>query len=104
MTDAAVNKVSSLLMEKNLPDHGLRVFISDGGCSGMQYGMAFTTETTENDHIIDINGVRLIVDSMSIQYLKGAEIDYVDDLVNGGFRIANPNATATCGCGHSFSV
>lgn len=102
LTDAAVSKVESLLQEKKLKGYGLRVFISGGGCSGMQYGMALTADTTENDHVVEINGVQVIIDAMSMQYLQGAKIDYVDTLMGGGFQIDNPNAKSSCGCGNSF--
>lgn len=99
---AAAEKIRSLLTERNLPDHGLRVFVSGGGCSGMQYGMAIEKEAGEFDTIYESNGVRIFVDPTSTMYLEGATVDYVDNLMGGGFRIENPNAVSTCGCGHSF--
>jgi iron-sulfur cluster assembly protein len=103
ITDTAVTKVDSLLKEKNLdPNHGLRVFVSGGGCSGMQYGMALTNDVREDDHVLEINGVKVFVDPTSMGYLEGASIDYIDNLMGGGFQINNPNATSTCGCGKSF--
>ena len=102
VTPAAVDKVKNLLAERELPSHGLRVFVSGGGCSGMQYGMALEASPREFDHVVDAGGVKLFVDPTSMMYLSGANIDYVDNLMGGGFRIENPNAVSTCGCGHSF--
>ena len=102
ITQAAADKVRQLLMERNLPEHGLRVFVAGGGCSGMQYGMALEATPREFDNVVESGGVRLYVDPTSMMYLSGANIDYVDNLMGGGFRIDNPNAASTCGCGHSF--
>lgn len=102
LTSAAAAKVRALLTEKNLPDHGLRIFVSGGGCSGMQYGMALEGKPSEFDTVIEMEGVKLVVDPTSMMYLGGVSVDYVDNLMGGGFRIDNPNAVATCGCGHSF--
>jgi iron-sulfur cluster assembly accessory protein len=103
VTDAAAEIIQNLLVQRNLPNHMLRVFVSGGGCSGMQYGMAFEDAPRDNDQIIEAgNGTRLIVDSASMIYLEGATIDFVDSLMGGGFRIDNPNAVSSCGCGHSF--
>ena len=99
---AAAAKLKALLAERSLSAHGLRVFVSGGGCSGMQYGMAIEKEPGEFDAVFEQEGVRVYVDPTSMMYLGGATIDYVDNLMGGGFRIDNPNATATCGCGHSF--
>ena len=99
---AAVNKIRALLAERNLPDHALRVFVAGGGCSGMQYGMAIEREAGEFDNVFERDGIKVIVDATSMMYLAGATIDYVDNLMGGGFRIDNPNAVSTCGCGHSF--
>jgi iron-sulfur cluster assembly protein len=99
---AAANKIRALLAERNLPDHALRVFVAGGGCSGMQYGMALEREAGEFDHVFEQDGIKVLVDATSMMYLAGATIDYVDNLMGGGFRIDNPNAVATCGCGHSF--
>jgi iron-sulfur cluster assembly protein len=98
----AVAKLRSILAERKLTEHGLRVFVSGGGCSGMQYGMAIEKEPSEFDSVFEQDGVKVFVDPTSLMYLGGATIDYVDNLMGGGFRIDNPNATATCGCGHSF--
>lgn len=103
LTSSAAGKIHRLLEEKNIPSHGLRVFVSGGGCSGMQYGMAFEKEAQDGDLVIEDQGVKLIIDPVSIFYLEGALIDYIeDDLMGGGFKIDNPNAVASCGCGHSF--
>ena len=98
----AAEKIRSLLSERSLPGHGLRVFVAGGGCSGMSYGMAIEKEAGEYDTTVESNGVRVFIDPTSMMYLGGATIDYVDSLMGGGFRIENPNAVSTCGCGHSF--
>ncbi len=98
----AAAKIASLLAERNLPGHGLRVFVSGGGCSGMQYGMAIEQEPGEFDTVYESSGVKLFVDPTSMMYLAGSTVDYVDNLMGGGFHIENPNAVSTCGCGHSF--
>ncbi|ABO53659.1 iron-sulfur cluster insertion protein ErpA [Burkholderia vietnamiensis] len=103
-TDAAADKVKQLIDEEGNPDLKLRVFVQGGGCSGFQYGFTFDEEVNEDDTVMDKNGVQLLIDSMSYQYLVGAEIDYKDDLNGAQFVIKNPNATTTCGCGSSFSV
>jgi iron-sulfur cluster assembly protein len=90
------------LAERNLTEHGLRVFVAGGGCSGMQYGMAIEKDAGEFDTVLDTSGVKVFVDPTSMMYLAGATVDYVDNLMGGGFRIDNPNAVSTCGCGHSF--
>jgi iron-sulfur cluster assembly protein len=103
VTPAAVNIIRTLLEQRQIPGYALRVFVSGGGCSGMSYGMAFEQEPRDFDAVVDAaTGVRLIVDPTSLMYLEGATIDYVDSLMGGGFRIENPNAVSTCGCGHSF--
>ena len=102
LTPTAVDKIRSLLTERDLPDHGLRVFVSGGGCSGLQYGMAIEAEARQYDTVIEMENVKLFVDPTSLMYLGGISIDYAGDLMGGGFRIDNPNAAATCGCGHSF--
>lgn len=104
LSDAAVEKVRELLLEEGEPDLKLRVFVQGGGCSGFQYGFTFDDETADDDTTIDKNGVQLLVDPMSYQYLVGAEIDYKDDLEGAQFVIRNPNANTTCGCGSSFSI
>jgi len=103
-TDAAANKVGELIREEDNPDLMLRVFISGGGCSGFQYGFTFDEAVEDGDSRVENQGVTLLVDPMSVQYLMGAEIDYKEDLQGAQFIIRNPNAQTTCGCGSSFSV
>ena len=103
-TDAAADKVKQLIDEEGNPDLKLRVFVQGGGCSGFQYGFTFDEEVNEDDTVMNKNGVQLLIDSMSYQYLVGAEIDYKDDINGAQFVIKNPNASTTCGCGSSFSV
>jgi iron-sulfur cluster assembly protein len=102
VTEAALDVVRNLLSQKNVPDYGLRVFVSGGGCSGLQYGMALEAEARPYDHVISKDGVKVFVDPTSMMYLNQATIDYEDSLMGGGFRIENPNAVSSCGCGHSF--
>ncbi len=104
LTPNASQRIRSLLEEKHLDGYGLRVFVGGGGCSGLQYGMAFENEQTEDDFIMDFDGVKVMVDSMSSQYLMGSTVDYIDNLMGGGFKIDNPNAVSSCGCGHSFKT
>lgn len=104
LTPLAAGKIKNILTERNLPNNGLRVFVSGGGCSGMQYGMAIEGNPREVDTIIETDGVKVYIDPTSMMYLGGAVIDYVDNLMGGGFRIDNPNAVSTCGCGHSFKT
>src|SRR6478752_7577669 len=103
-TDSAADKVRQLVDEEGNPDLKLRVFVTGGGCSGFQYGFTFDEIVNEDDTTMEKNGVTLLIDSMSYQYLVGAEIDYKDDLEGAQFVIKNPNATSTCGCGSSFSA
>jgi iron-sulfur cluster insertion protein len=103
-TDAAASKVRALIEEEGNPDLKLRVFVSGGGCSGFQYGFTFDEVTNEDDTAMEKNGVTLLIDPMSYQYLVGAEIDYQEGLEGAQFVIKNPNAQTTCGCGSSFSV
>ena len=104
VTPSAVNVISNLLEERNIPNHALRVFVTGGGCSGMQYGMSFEEEASDHDKVVEASGVRLLIDPTSMVYLQGATIDFVDSLIGGGFRIDNPNAVSSCGCGHSFKA
>ena len=103
-TDNAANKVKQLIEEEGNADLKLRVFVSGGGCSGFQYGFTFDEVANEDDTVMSKNGVQLLIDPMSFQYLVGAEIDYTEGLEGSQFVIKNPNATTTCGCGSSFSV
>jgi iron-sulfur cluster insertion protein len=103
-TDSAADKVRQLIEEEGNAALKLRVFVQGGGCSGFQYGFTFDEETGEDDTVMEKNGVSLLIDAMSYQYLVGAEIDYKDGLEGAQFVIKNPNATTTCGCGSSFSA
>lgn len=104
LTDAATETVRNLLIQKNVPDYGLRVFVAGGGCSGMQYGMALEAEARNYDHVIERDGVKVFVDPTSMMYLNQATIDYVDSIMGGGFKVENPNAVTSCGCGTSFKT
>ena len=103
-SQAAANKVKELIEDEGNDSLMLRVFISGGGCSGFQYGFTFDEEIGDGDTIVENEGVKLLVDPMSFQYLSGAEIDYTEGMEGAQFVIRNPNATTTCGCGSSFSV
>lgn len=103
-TDAAANKVRELIEDEGNADLKLRVFVTGGGCSGFQYGFTFDEVASDDDTVMEKNGVTLLIDPMSYQYLVGAEIDYAEGLEGSQFVIKNPNATSTCGCGSSFSV
>lgn len=103
-TDAAASKVAALVAEEGNPELKLRVFVQGGGCSGFQYGFTFDEQVNDDDTVMRKNGVSLLIDAMSYQYLVGAEIDYKDDLNGAQFVIRNPNASTTCGCGSSFTT
>lgn len=103
-TDSAANKVKELIEEEGNAALKLRVFVTGGGCSGFQYGFTFDEEVADDDTLMEKNGVTLLIDPMSYQYLVGAEIDYSEGLEGSQFVIRNPNATSTCGCGSSFSA
>ena len=103
-TESAASKVKELIDEEGNTELKLRVFVSGGGCSGFQYGFTFDEEINEDDAQVDKNGVKLLIDAMSYQYLVGAEIDYQEGIDGAQFVIKNPNATSTCGCGSSFSA
>jgi len=103
MTAAAADKVRELLAQENDPNLGLRVFVAGGGCSGLQYGMTLDEEQ-EGDTIIALGDFKLLVDEMSLGYITGSEVDYVDSLMGAGFTVNNPNAVSNCGCGHSFKT
>ncbi|MEJ2424806.1 MAG: iron-sulfur cluster insertion protein ErpA [Candidatus Thiodiazotropha sp.] len=103
-TEAAASKVAALIEEEGNPELMLRVYIQGGGCSGFQYGFSFDESESDGDTKVTTNGVTLLVDPMSMQYLVGAEVDYTEGLQGAQFIIRNPNATTTCGCGSSFSV
>ena len=103
-TDAAANKVLALVTEEENPELKLRVYITGGGCSGFQYGFTFDEKVNEGDLVVEKNGVIMVVDPMSLQYLMGGVVDYTEGLQGSRFIVQNPNATTTCGCGSSFSV
>jgi iron-sulfur cluster insertion protein len=104
LTDNAVNKIKDLMAEENNPNINLRVYVQGGGCSGMQYGFTFDEEINEDDTQVEKNDCTILVDSISLQYLKDAEIDYTESLQGSQFKIHNPDAKASCGCGSSFAV
>ncbi len=103
-TDSAANKVKALIDEEGNADLKLRVFVTGGGCSGFQYGFTFDEVQNDDDTVMQKNGVTLLIDAMSMQYMMGAEIDYTEGLEGAQFVIKNPNAVSTCGCGSSFST
>ncbi len=103
-TESAANKVKALIEEEGNADLKLRVFVTGGGCSGLQYGFTFDEVANDDDTVMQKNGVSLLIDPMSYQYLVGAEIDYTEGLEGAQFVIKNPNASSTCGCGSSFSA
>ncbi len=104
LTERAASEVTGLLEKQGKEDHALRVWIAGGGCSGFQYGMALDNEPSGEDTQFESNGVKVLVDPQSLPYLDGSEIDFVDTLMGGGFKVNNPNAVSTCGCGHSFQT
>ena len=104
VSPSAASKIQELLAEEGKTGSGLRVFVQGGGCSGFQYGLMIEESGGAGDQVFESNGVRLFVDPVSISYLKGAEVDFVDTVTGGGFTIRNPNAVSTCGCGSSFNV
>ena len=106
VTDTAAGKIHALLAEEEKSKAGLRVFVQGGGCSGFQYGLMIEDGPgdAESDRIFRSNGITLFVDPISVRYLNGAEVDFVDNLTGGGFTIRNPSAKTTCGCGQSFGV
>ncbi len=101
LTEKAAEKVRASKEKQGKSDAALRLFVSGGGCSGFQYGLTFDKEN-DGDHVIDSHGVKILVDEQSAQYVDGSEIDYVESVMGEGFQVNNPNATETCGCGHSF--
>jgi len=103
ITDTAFTRINDLLIEEKNPDLKLRVFVQGGGCSGMEYGFTFDETQNEDDFTFEQNNVKVLVDAMSMQYLAGATINYIEDLQGARFSIDNPQAESTCGCGSSFS-
>jgi iron-sulfur cluster assembly accessory protein len=104
LTDRAVSKVKQLLSAEDKTGYGLRVAVQGGGCSGFQYGLTWEKEARDNDQTLEVSGLKVFVDHLSVMYLDGVRIDYIDGLTESGFKIENPNASGSCGCGHSFSV
>lgn len=104
ITDTAVEELRRVLVKKGNPDLALRVFVSPGGCSGLSYGMAFEDSPADDDLVVEKDGVKLVVDEVSLMYIEGSEIDYIDQLMGGGFTVYNPNAVKSCSCGHSFDT
>ena len=103
ITPTAAEKVRELLEQENDPSLALRIFVAGGGCSGLQYGMTLDEEQ-EGDTIVQQSGIKVLVDEMSLGYINGSQIDYVDSLMGAGFTVNNPNAVSSCGCGHSFKT
>jgi iron-sulfur cluster assembly accessory protein len=105
LTEMAAQKVKGILEQEkqSIPQGGLRIYVQGGGCSGFQYGMVLD-EAADGDEVFEKDGIKVIIDPMSLRYLEGAEVDYKEDLMGGGFAIKNPNAASTCGCGHSFTT
>nr|WP_211332235.1 iron-sulfur cluster insertion protein ErpA [Eilatimonas milleporae] len=104
LSEKAAHRVAALIEQQGNPDLKLRLTVSGGGCSGFQYGFAFDAEQKKDDIVVTRDGVTLLVDSMSLLYVAGSEVDFVEDLVGASFQVKNPNATSSCGCGSSFAV
>lgn len=104
LTDRAIEKVKELMAKENKEDHALRVAVKGGGCSGFEYGLFYEKDKQENDRVLEFNGLKVFVDEKSVTYLDEVTVDYVDSLSGSGFKIDNPKATGSCGCGSSFSV
>lgn len=104
LTESAITKIKDIIAEENNPNIKLRVFVQGGGCAGFSYGFSLDEQVNEDDWDQDYNGVRVLIDSMSMQYLQGSTINYKEDLMGANFVIENPQAVSTCGCGSSFSV
>lgn len=104
MTQEAIARLKEIIRNQGREDLALRLYVTPGGCSGFSYGMALEDETAEDDHVVACDGVKVVIDPFSAQYLQGAQIDYVDALMGGGFQVHNPNAVRSCACGHSFDT
>jgi len=105
LTDRAGKRLKNLIKDQNKGGYGLRVYIQGGGCSGMSYGMEFDDEVQYGDEVMELNGIKVIVDKFSLKYMDGSEIDYVEEgLMGGSFQVKNPLAKSTCGCGQSFKA
>lgn len=104
LTPPAIQAVRDLMNKRNLEGYALRVFVSGGGCSGFQYGMALENNIRAEDMVDEFDGVKVVVDEVSIEYLRGAKVDYIEDVMGSGFKIDNPNSVSSCGCGNSFKT
>ncbi|MBI2755134.1 MAG: iron-sulfur cluster insertion protein ErpA [Chloroflexi bacterium] len=104
LTDDAVERLRTVLTSQNVPEGALRVFVTPGGCSGFSYGMSLEAEPGEDDTVVEQDGVKVVVDAFSLQHLEGAQVDFVDSLMGGGFTVLNPNAAKSCACGQSFDT
>jgi iron-sulfur cluster assembly accessory protein len=104
LTAPAAETVKGLLEKRELEGYALRVYVQGGGCSGFQYGMALEANIREQDTVVEQHGVKVVIDEVSIEYMRGASIDYVEDVMGSGFKIENPNAMSSCGCGNSFQA
>jgi iron-sulfur cluster assembly protein len=102
LTDTAVSKVKELIEAQSRHGHGLRVYVAGGGCSGLRYGMALDEAAADDDEVFEFDGLHVFVDPASLPHLEGAQVDYVDTMMGAGFKVENPQAVSTCGCGHSF--
>ncbi len=104
LTESAVRRVAELKAQENLPDAFLRLAVSGGGCSGFQYGFSFDDARNDEDLVFERDGIELVIDEASLELVKGAEIDFVEDMMGASFQVRNPNAASSCGCGNSFAV
>ncbi len=104
LTPEATSQLQKILAQEDNPALALRVYVAGGGCSGMQYGMTLDDVVRPDDHVVENSGVKILVDGLSAQYIRGSEIDYVDSLMGAGFTVHNPNAVQSCSCGHSFDT
>ncbi|MBI3909755.1 MAG: iron-sulfur cluster insertion protein ErpA [Armatimonadetes bacterium] len=104
MTDTAITKVKELMALQDREDSGLRIYVAGGGCSGLRYGMALDENPADDDDILQFDGLKVFIDPMSAPYLEGAQVDYVETMMGAGFKVDNPNAVSTCGCGSSFQT
>ncbi|HEX7967236.1 MAG TPA: iron-sulfur cluster insertion protein ErpA [Stellaceae bacterium] len=104
LSESAARRVAQLKAQENVPDAFLRLAVSGGGCSGFQYGFSFDDRRQDDDRVFERDGVQLVIDAVSLELVKGAEIDFVEDMMGAAFQVRNPNAASSCGCGNSFSV
>ena len=104
LTESAARRVAVLRAQENVPGAFLRLAVSGGGCSGFQYGFSFDDARQDDDRVFDHDGIQLVIDAVSLELVKGAEIDFVEDMMGAAFQVKNPNAQSSCGCGNSFSI